>query len=75
MILLSLRSSPSQRWCHATGIAGVLLARFDFGQGCTDAMIYPSLVLPPVVTGYLLCRLTWTVGAWLADTLGIVRIC
>ncbi len=53
-----------------------LLARRDFwGKAALDALIYLPLVLPPVVTGYLLL-LTFgrkgLVGAWLADHLGIV---
>ena len=53
-----------------------LLARRDFwGKSAFDALIYLPLVLPPVVTGYLLL-LTFgrkgLVGAWLADNLGIV---
>src|ERR1700709_868314 len=53
-----------------------LLARRDFwGKSVIDAAIHLPLVLPPVVTGYLLL-LTFgrrgLVGAWLADHLGIV---
>jgi molybdate transport system permease protein len=53
-----------------------LLARRDFwGKSVLDALIYLPLVLPPVVTGYLLL-LTFgrrgLIGAWLADHLGIV---
>jgi molybdate transport system permease protein len=53
-----------------------LLARRDFwGKAALDAFIYLPLVLPPVVTGYLLL-LTFgrkgLVGEWLADHLGIV---
>src|SRR5262249_10715523 len=53
-----------------------LLARRDFwGKSALDAVIHLPLVLPPVVTGYLLL-LTFgrrgLVGAWLADHLGIV---
>lgn len=53
-----------------------LLARRDFwGKSAVDAIIHLPLVLPPVVTGYLLL-LTFgrrgLVGAWLADHLGIV---
>ncbi|OQW55957.1 MAG: molybdate ABC transporter permease [Proteobacteria bacterium SG_bin9] len=59
----------------AIGIAW-LLARSDFwGKSLLDAVIHLPLVLPPVVTGYLLL-LTFgrrgLVGAWLADNLGIV---
>ena len=53
-----------------------LLARRDFwGKSLVDALVHLPLVLPPVVTGYLLL-LTFgrrgLVGAWLADHLGIV---
>ena len=53
-----------------------LLARRDFwGKSVLDALVHLPLVLPPVVTGYLLL-LTFgrrgLVGAWLADNLGIV---
>lgn len=53
-----------------------LLARRNFrGKSALDALIYLPLVLPPVVTGYLLL-LTFgrkgLVGGWLADHLGIV---
>src|SRR4051795_5872397 len=53
-----------------------LLARRDFwGKSLLDALVHLPLVLPPVVTGYLLL-LTFgrrgLVGAWLADHLGIV---
>lgn len=55
---------------------GWLLARRDFyGKAVLDALVYLPLVLPPVVTGYLLL-LTFgrkgLVGAWLADNFGIV---
>ena len=53
-----------------------LLARVNFrGKSVVDALVHLPLVLPPVVTGYLLL-LTFgrrgAIGAWLADTLGIV---
>src|SRR6516164_76593 len=53
-----------------------LLARRDFwGKSLVDALVHLPLVLPPVVTGYLLL-LTFgrrgLVGEWLADHLGIV---
>src|SRR5258705_4115185 len=59
------------------GIAAAwLLARRNFwGKSVVDAAIHLPLVLPPVVTGYLLL-LTFgrrgMVGAWLADHLRIV---
>jgi molybdate transport system permease protein len=53
-----------------------LLARRDFwGKALIDAIIYLPLVLPPVVTGYLLLVMLGKrglVGAWLAENLGIV---
>ncbi len=77
-ILLSLRvAAVATLIATPLGIAVAwLLARRDFwGKAALDAMIYLPLVLPPVVTGYLLL-LTFgrkgLVGAWLADTLGIV---
>lgn len=59
------------------GVAiALLLARKDFwGKSLLDALVHLPLVLPPVVTGYLLL-ITFgrraPVGAWLADHLGIV---
>lgn len=53
-----------------------ILARGRFvGKTALDALVHLPLVMPPVVTGYLLL-LTFgrrgPVGAWLEDTLGIV---
>ncbi|MBX9822413.1 molybdate ABC transporter permease subunit [Afipia birgiae] len=77
-ILLSLRvAAVATVVATPLGIAVAwLLARRDFwGKAALDALVYLPLVLPPVVTGYLLL-LTFgrkgLVGAWLADTLGIV---
>jgi len=53
-----------------------LLARKDFwGKALLDGLVHLPLVLPPVVTGYLL--LIWfgrrgVIGSFLADTFGIV---
>jgi molybdate transport system permease protein len=53
-----------------------VLARTDFwGKALLDGLVHLPLVLPPVVTGYLL--LIWfgrrgVIGSFLADTLGIV---
>ena len=63
----------------ATPIAIALawaLARYEFwGKSIVDAAVHLPLVLPPVVTGYLLL-LTFgkrgLVGGWLDDHLGIV---
>jgi molybdate transport system permease protein len=59
------------------GIAiATLLARKDFwGKTLVDAVVYLPLVLPPVVTGYLLLVTLGRkapVGAFLADHFGIV---
>jgi molybdate transport system permease protein len=57
------------------GIAWLLARRDFWGKAFVDAVIYLPLVLPPVVTGYLLL-LTFgkrgLVGAWLSEHLGIV---
>lgn len=51
------------------------LARLEFpGKSLVDGVIHLPLVLPPVVTGYLLLVLMGrrgVVGSWLHDTLGI----
>jgi molybdate transport system permease protein len=77
-ILLSLRVAVIATLVATPfGIAlAWLLARYDFwGKSILDAAVHLPLVLPPVVTGYLLL-LTFgrrgLVGAWLADHLGIV---
>jgi molybdate transport system permease protein len=77
-ILLSLRVATVATLV-ATPIAVAmawLLARCEFwGKALLDAAIHLPLVLPPVVTGYLLL-LTFgrrgAVGAWLAEHLGLV---
>lgn len=52
------------------------LARHDFpGKKLLNGLAYMPLVLPPVVTGYLLLLVFNTqapVGAWLQDTFGLV---
>lgn len=77
-ILLSLRVAViATLVATPLGIAvAYLLARGEFrGKSVLDALIHLPLVLPPVVTGYLLL-LTFgkrgMVGAWLAETFGIV---
>ncbi len=77
-ILLSLKvAAVATLVATPLGIAVAwLLARRDFwGKSALDALIYLPLVLPPVVTGYLLL-LTFgrkgLIGGWLADNLGIV---
>jgi len=56
-------------------VAWVLARGRFFGKTLLDALVHLPLVMPPVVTGYLLL-LTFgrrgPVGAWLEDTLGIV---
>jgi molybdate transport system permease protein len=57
------------------GVAWMLARGRFWGKPLVDALIYLPLVLPPVVTGYLLLLLLGRrglVGAWLADHLGIV---
>ena len=77
-IWLSLKvASVATLGALAPGIAiAYLLARREFwGKALFDAAVHLPLVLPPVVTGYLLL-LTFgrrgLVGGFLADTLGVV---
>jgi molybdate transport system permease protein len=76
-ILLSLRVAiVATIVATPLGIAfAFLLARGNFwGKSLVDALVHLPLVLPPVVTGYLLLLAfgrRGLVGAWLAD-LGIV---
>jgi molybdate transport system permease protein len=59
----------------AVAVAWLLARREFWGKSLLDAAIHLPLVLPPVVTGYLLL-LTFgrrgLIGAWLADHLGLV---
>src|SRR4051812_26828466 len=77
-ILLSLRvAAVATLVATPLGIAAAwLLARRAFwGKPAVDALIHLPLVLPPVVTGYLLLLSLGrrgVIGAWLADHLGIV---
>ena len=77
-ILLSLRVAVIATLVATPfGVAlAFLLARRDFwGKSILDAMVHLPLVLPPVVTGYLLLLALGRrgfLGAWLADHLGIV---
>ena len=77
-VLLSLRVAVVATLVATPIGIGVawLLARGRFwGKPLFDALVYLPLVLPPVVTGYLLLLLLGRrglVGAWLADHLGIV---
>jgi molybdate transport system permease protein len=77
-ILLSLRVATVATLVAtpiAVAIAWLLARREFWGKALLDAAIHLPLVLPPVVTGYLLL-LTFgrrgAVGAWLAEHLGIV---
>ncbi len=77
-IELSLRVALVATACALPfGIAiGWLLARKDFwGKTLLDGLVYLPLVLPPVVTGYLLLisfGRRGPIGAFLADYFGIV---
>ena len=77
-ILLSLRVATVATLVAtpiAVAVAWLLARREFWGKALLDAAIHLPLVLPPVVTGYLLL-LTFgrrgAVGAWLADHLGLV---
>jgi molybdate transport system permease protein len=77
-VLLSLRiAAVATAVTLPLGIAiALLLARKSFpGKWLVDAIVYLPLVLPPVVTGYLLLVTLGRrapVGAFLADHFGIV---
>jgi molybdate transport system permease protein len=77
-ILLSIRvATAATLVATPLGIAlAFLLARRDFwGKPLVDALVHLPLVLPPVVTGYLLLLALGRrgpVGAFLADYFGIV---
>ena len=77
-ILLSLRVAVVATLVatpFGIGLAWLLARREFWGKSILDAAVHLPLVLPPVVTGYLLL-LTFgrrgLVGAWLADHFGIV---
>ena len=77
-ILLSLRiATVATAVALPFGVAiAMLLARKDFwGKSLVDALVHLPLVLPPVVTGYLLLIILGRkapVGAFLADHFGLV---
>jgi molybdate transport system permease protein len=77
-ILLSIRvATVATLVATPLGIAlAFLLARRDFwGKSLVDALVHLPLVLPPVVTGYVLLLAfgrRGPIGAFLADTFGIV---
>jgi molybdate transport system permease protein len=59
----------------AIAVATLLARRRFWGHALVNALVHLPLVLPPVVTGYLLLRVLGTrgpIGAWLNETLGIV---
>jgi molybdate transport system permease protein len=78
ILALSLRVAVVATFASVPLAAGValLLARGRFvGRGLLNAIIHLPLVLPPVVTGYILLRLLGRrgpIGAWLEETLGLV---
>jgi molybdate transport system permease protein len=56
-------------------VAHVLARRRFWGKTLVDGLVHLPLVLPPVVTGYVLLRVfgrQGPVGAWLDDWLGVV---
>jgi molybdate transport system permease protein len=56
-------------------VAWVLARKAFWGKALLDGLVHLPLVLPPVVTGYLLLisfGRRGPIGAWLADTFGIV---
>ncbi len=77
-LLLSLKVAA---WCVALGLplslgVAYLLARRRFvGHGLLNALVHAPLVLPPVVTGYLLLLAFGSkapLGRFLEETLGLV---
>lgn len=78
IILLSLKVSLASAAFSLPVAMGVayILARWEFpGKTLLDAFIHLPLVLPPVVVGFALLLLfgrQGPIGAWLADTFGIV---
>jgi molybdate transport system permease protein len=59
----------------AIAVAALLSRRRFWGHAIVNALVHLPLVLPPVVTGFLLLRLFGTrgpIGGWLHDTLGVV---
>ena len=59
----------------AVAVAYLLARKAFWGKALVDAVVHLPLVLPPVVTGYLLLIVfgrNAPVGAFLADTFGIV---
>ncbi|MGD9867576.1 MAG: molybdate ABC transporter permease subunit [Hyphomicrobiales bacterium] len=59
----------------AIAVAWVLARREFYGKMLLNALVHLPLILPPVVTGYILLLLLGTkgpVGSWLQSALGIV---
>ena len=59
----------------AIAVATLLARRRFWGHALVNAVVHLPLVLPPVVTGYLLLSALGTrgpIGGWLADTFGVV---
>ena len=78
VLLLSLKVAA---WATAGSVliaipVAFVLARGHFwGRSLLNALVHLPLVMPPVVTGYLLLYTfgrRGPVGAWLADTFGVV---
>ena len=58
----------------AVAVAWLLARRRFWGHGIVNALVHLPLVVPPVVTGFLLLRVfgrRGAVGAFLEDTLGV----
>ncbi|SEP80102.1 molybdate transport system permease protein [Loktanella sp. DSM 29012] len=76
-VLLSLRIAAVATLCSlplAIAVAWLLARKQFWGRGLLNGLVHLPLVLPPVVTGYLLLILFGTqgpIGGWLRDTLGV----
>ncbi|KQI69259.1 molybdenum ABC transporter permease [Loktanella sp. 3ANDIMAR09] len=76
-VLLSLRIAAVATLCSlplAIAVAWLLARKQFWGRGLLNGLVHLPLVLPPVVTGYLLLVLFGTqgpIGGWLRDTLGV----
>jgi molybdate transport system permease protein len=59
----------------AIAVATLLARRRFWGHALVNALVHLPLVLPPVVTGYVLLRALGTrgpIGGWLAENFGVV---
>src|SRR5262245_59891720 len=78
ILALSLRVAIVATFASVPLAAAIalLLARGRFvGRGLLNAVVHLPLVLPPVVTGYVLLRMLGRrgpIGDWLEETLGLV---